>query len=163
MADATEYTPTLFVYIGRGIGKDKVTGGKYVPLDLLKRCETRAQAEEKASLFAMKDRELPRAIGFVYSIKAKLDENGGMIGILGNHIPDGNQAEHKINREWIAHWQATDRAEQVAKRARKLETEYKLDELRERLAPLKHDWGKTDKIGRLALEVVILDILRGQP
>lgn len=78
----------------------------------------------------------------------------------GNHHLDVEQVKHGVNKEWIAHWQAVDRAKEVAERARKLEQKYDRDELRERLQPLKHDYLKTDKLGRLALEVVILDILR---
>lgn len=160
MTNEPEYTPTLFVYIGRGVTEKDVTVGRIISIDLLKRCTTRGEAEGLSSAFAMKERELPRAIGFVYSIKAICDDVGRITNIRGRHDIDGDQLKHGINKEWLAHWQAIGDAKRVEDRARKLHNKYNRDELRDRLKPLTYDWLKTDKIGRLALEVVILDILR---
>lgn len=155
-----DYTDTLFVYIGRGETSDGRGGGKIIAIDLLKRCETLAYAEQQSSFFIMKDRELPRAVGFVYTIKAKIDETGRITNIRGSHSIDGNQDKHGINKAWLAHWQAQERAQKVADKVRKIEKKYDRDELRAQLSTLKRDYMATDKIGRLALEVVVLDILR---
>lgn len=164
MTDAPDddYKPTTFIYIGRGKTADEKTGGKIISTELLARCGTREQAEQRSSFFLMKDRELPHAIGFVYSVKAKLDEEGKITGIRGEYRMDSDQSAnlHRFNKEWLAHWQAHDLAKQVETRAKKLEAKHDRNELRARLDPLRKDYLSTDKIGRLALEVVILDIMR---
>lgn len=164
MTDAPDDTkPTTFIYIGRGTTSDGKLGAKIIALDLLRKCTARLQAEQLSSFFTMKERELPRSIGFTHTIKAKCDDTGRIVLIRGNHTPSYEQVRHTGDiAEWVAHWQAIDTAEKIAVRARKALAKYDRDELKQRLKPLKHDWQTTDRIGRLALEVVILDILRSE-
>lgn len=164
MTDAPDDTkPTTFIYIGRGMSGKNELGAKIIALDLLRKCTTRLQAETLSSFFTMKERELPRSIGFTHTIKAKCNDEGRIILIWGSHTPSYEQVRHTGDiAEWIAHWQAIEDAEKIAVRARKALAKYDRDELKQRLKPLKQDWQTTDRIGRLALEVVILDILRSE-
>lgn len=61
----------------------------------------------------------------------------------------------------VARWQAESDAAEVAHRARKLEKNAdRRNEMVEALAPVREAYGRADRIGRLALEVVLLEYLR---
>lgn len=144
--DSDDYEPINFIYIGRCTLKGGKTGGQIITVELLNSCNSR---------------DLPKAIGFVYTVKAKLDEHGRITNIRGPRSIDTDQRKFAIRKDWVAAWQAQDKALDVAARARKIEQDHKLNELRAHLQKLKHEYGKTDPIGKLALEVVVLAALRG--
>lgn len=63
----------------------------------------------------------------------------------------------------VAEWLAADTAHDVTAKARKLlalEKEKSRGSVAELLVPLRREYLKTDRIGRLALEVIVLEALR---
>jgi hypothetical protein len=63
--------------------------------------------------------------------------------------------------EAVARWQTESESAEVAHRARKLERNAgRRNEMVNALAPLREAYGRADRIGRLALEVVLLSYLR---
>lgn len=156
----SDHIDTRFIFIGRVEFTSGKIGARYISVDLLRKCSDIDEAEKLSSAFELKAREIPRHIGFVYTIKARIGEDGRMMGIQGNPFGSTDQDTTGIDPEWFAYWQAQDRAKDVSERVKKLEAKYDREDLRRRLIPLKADYMKTDKIGRLALEVVVLDILR---
>jgi hypothetical protein len=155
-------TPQACVYIGRGEidGKPTVT---WLPVGLLDQCKNADDAETKASAFSVKrGYRFPVSIGTVYVVDGVLDDTGRMRRAVPDwkFNPQEDNARH-INPEWVAAWEARDQAAVVAKRARKtLDDLAKDKKLPRMLGDLRKRYNATDRIGRLALEVVVLDLLR---
>ena len=89
--------------------------------------------------------------GVVYAIRTETQPDG--LRIFASECrfvrlwPDAQQR---------AVWQAESEAEEVAHRAKKM----RLDDMTALLAPIRKQYQRTDSIGRLALQVVLLDALR---
>lgn len=160
----TAIQPLLCVYMGRA-EIDKNLCAVFLPIELLDKCRSPDDAANKASSFKHKERELPRAIGAIYTVNnGVINPDSGRLekmqpGSAAFYAPN-NEKRH-VNHEWIAIWEARDTAIRVATRSRKIEDELVKDsKLAKALAAVRDQYSSTDRIGRLALEVVVLDILR---
>lgn len=125
-----------------------------------------------------------QVVGDKLGVKFAVLEEGGRLGReaifagknLSRCVPGGvyevlmNDAQAKGGFKWlrtypdrgaVAGWQAQSEAAEVAHRALKLEKEEgKRNEMLKALNPVRVAYRRTDRIGRLALEVVLLDLLR---
>jgi hypothetical protein len=161
MTTTAEIKPIEVIYLGRAETDKGKCAMIILPRGRLAYAVNAEGAVALASLFECKERDLPRAIGAVYVFDGVLDEAGSMIKKRGDQkfVPDVQSAT--ISPEWIASWQAQHDARRVAARARKLEAEMAKDnKLSKLLAPLRQQYTATDRIGKLALEVVVLDTMR---
>lgn len=154
--------PIDVVYLGRTETTDNKVGMILLPANLLCKADSAGSARDLASVFNCKERDLPRVVGGAYVFDGALDDNGRMVKVRGNYKFDPAVHERVIvNKAWAAVWQACSDGARVAARARKLEADLaKDDKLRKLISPLRQRYGATDKIGRLALEVVVLNALR---
>lgn len=153
------------VYMGRDDTSEGKAAIRIIPLDLLKAFEKPTKPdviENVASLFETK-KTLHRAIGAVYIARGKLADDGRLqtwVKDQLNFSDDLTDGLH-VDRDLVARWEAQDKATIVARRARKIEADLLKDsQLAKHLRELRKSYIDTDKIGRLALEVVVLDILR---
>jgi hypothetical protein len=160
MNDAPEFKETPVIFIGRAETTDHKMGALYIPVELYKNCETVEQVRALSSVFVAKD--MPRAVGAVYTANVNLDEHGKIERMRGApkfNIDETNKIH--VRRDFKATWEAHDEAARVAARARKTYDKIAKDsQLEKSLTQLRMQWGQTDKIGRLALEVVVLHVLR---
>lgn len=110
-----------------------------------------------ASPFGFKRNKLPKVVGGIYKVRAKIED-----GRLKSLVPEYSYlAESIVHVTLLAAFQARDAAARVAERVRKMEAEAKAeDNVGKLLAPLRQRYLATDRIGRLALEVVVLSYLR---
>lgn len=152
-------TPVEVVYIGRGKSKEGKICRLLLPLARVKECADAQEAWMDSSAFACKVSELPRRIGGIYTIDGDLDDAGKLTRTRGNPVFVAEKG-YRVKPEWVAKWEADDKAFQVAERARRLEKELSNQALLNHLEPIRGAYRNTDAIGRLALEVVILDKLR---
>lgn len=149
------------IYIGRETTSEGKLGGLWLPIDHIAKLEDANHAYQLASLFAAKERNLPKVIGIAYVLNGVRDDEGQIIRKRGDYKFEGNINKFELPEGYRAAWEAQDKAKRVADRVRKRYKEMRSDDaLRDQLKSLQADYHATDRIGRLALEVVVLDILR---
>lgn len=158
-----EFKETPIIYMGRQETADYKIGAVYITVDAYRKCETVEQVRANSSIFtAKKESDLPRAIGVVYLANITIDDSGAIQRMRGHpkFVTTEDDAVH-IRKDWIARWQAHDAAARVAARSRKtLEKLAKDSHVEKSLLNLRMQYGQTDKIGKLALEVALLSMLR---
>jgi hypothetical protein len=148
------------IYCGRITTVDKKSAALWLPVDLMEQVKTSDDALSLASAFVTKSRDLPRIIGITYAITGKCDEAGGLTNMRGSY-KYRSDAPSGLPDTIKASLQARDEALKVADRVQKNYAELRNDAaIRTAIGALRQSYLSTDRIGRLALEVVVLDILR---
>ena len=156
-----ELSDIKVIYLGRMETSANKPGDMMIPVKLFNEMDINADVVENlASLFETKRSAPRRAIGSVYTIRGILSPDGR----LQTWVRDSFKwcgDDSPMPDEMTAKFEAKTRAMEVARRAAKLEKEALSDgKLVGQLKALKMRYSATDKIGRLALEVVLLDVLR---
>jgi hypothetical protein len=154
-------TETKAVYLGRHATDSKKTAHLFVTVHHFNEIADADALRDKASAFEFK-KSPPKIVGGVYTIHGDLDSDGrfNKLIVAGDKAPLFT-GERAGKRELVGIFEARDKAFGVADRARKLTEQMKDDlELPKLLKRMRQRFGATDAIGRLALEVVILDALR---
>lgn len=153
--------PTLnVVYMGMGT----LTGGKQcvllIPLALLRKQKSYDAAKQQASAFTLKRGVTPKAIGAVYNIPGELNVDGTISTIKGR-FEYNSELSGAVDSDMVLAMQAEHRAREITRRADKEEKEFGRDkEMLRALEVLRRRYRSTDKLGKLALEVLLLDALR---
>lgn len=157
-----EIKPISVIYIGRTKTSDNKIGAKFLTIEQYREAKTLEEIEEVCSLFAAKERELPRSVGTVYKINGLIKGGRLFKANVGSCSFDPIENDkHIVRVDWTAVWEARSESFRVAARAEKLHAAIIKDEkLPKLLRSLRHQYGSTDRLGKLALEVVVLDILR---
>lgn len=149
------------VYLGQRemVSEDKgrILVGAFILKDGFDTSKSADDIDAAMSPFAFKRNKLPKVVGGIYKARAKI-EDGRLKSLVSEYSYTG---ETILNGTLRAAFELRDDASRVAERARKIEAEAKGDDkLGKLLAPLRQRYLATDRIGRLALEVVVLSAIR---
>lgn len=163
--DKPNLQPIAVVFVGRTENDKGEPAVQWLPVALIDTCETADQATDLASAFTVKRSfRYPPSVGAVYIVEGVLDDNGRLVKAVTSgwkFNPAHHNNSRNINREWIAVWEARADAVLVAARARKVLADLSKDKMLPAvLGKLRQRFTQTDRIGRLALEVVVLNCLR---
>ena len=119
--------------------------------------ESADEMRSTAAAFTLKGhKRKPRVVGGIYKVEGTVDD-GKIVRVETEFSYTGDTVEPKMRAALEAHNDAV----RVAERARKIEaTDGQRDTLAILLQPLRKRHSMTDAIGKLALEVVLLNALR---
>lgn len=148
--------PMRVIYVGAMVLENKSLGFGLLPT-LIDGGPTADTMLDAASAFMLRsNRSKPGVIGGVYEVDGIVDD-GRLVRIVGNLKFTGDRIEPKV----AAVLKLRDSTVRVADRVRKTEAaEARKDALADFLKPLRMRYGSTDRIGKLAFEVLVLDALR---
>jgi|ERR1700748_696380 len=163
MSDDSEFEVRPVIYAGQWWNYNKNTMlCKFILLSVAMKCETVAEAELRMSLFSVKSKMVPPVIGQAFDIKCMIkNDTVHRIELLPKwKYNRSTQQLTSDKNEWIAKWEAHSYAAAVEQRARKTLAKIEKDsKLVDALSSLRRDYHSTDRIGRLALKVAVLDVL----
>lgn len=149
------------VYLGRAMTVARKLAAMWLPMELAAKCFSAEAAYNEASPFECKLRDLPSVVGGAYLLTGSLDSITGRLRVKRGPAKFDYETVDRMPKSWVATWKAMDDAQQVKDRAKKIHDDAaKKKPLLDVLRPLRIQYQSTDRIGKLALEVVILDAIR---
>jgi hypothetical protein len=151
--------PIKIIYLGNFELAGGELGFAILAQDHYEKGKALLPSDDRISVFGVKrGKAQPRVVGGFYEWEGIVDPTGKVTTIRREEPKFSGRV---VDTEFITSWETHSKAAETAHRARKVEAKLRSEsDLSATLAPIKRIYSKTDRIGQLAIEVVVLNELR---